>query len=118
MSGADIVNICGATKRQGDKSPCRRPAGAGTDHPGFGACKLHGGSTPNAGKHAAKERALWQQRMVDEIDPSLKVLIALRDGEDVAPRDRIKAASWLVEQARTVLEGTGGELVLRIKWPE
>lgn len=118
MSGAHIVNLCGATKRQGDKSPCRRPAGSGTDHPGFGSCKLHGGSLPGPSKHAAKLRAAWQQRILDEIDPSLSVLIALRDGGDVLPRDRIKAASWLVEQARTILEGTGGELLLRIRWPE
>lgn len=109
---------CGAKRTKHGGVPCRRPAGWGTDHVGFGSCKLHGGSAPGPSKHAHKERALWQQRMVDEIDPSLKVLIALRDGEDVAPRDRIKAASWLVEQARTILEGTGGELVLRIKWPE
>lgn len=35
---------CGAKTRAG--TPCRRPAGAGTDHPGSGRCKLHGGATP------------------------------------------------------------------------
>lgn len=117
MTERSVVTLCGATRRQGDKSPCKRPAGWGTSHVGFGTCKLHGGSTPDSTKHAAKLRAAWQQRMVDQIDPSLKVLIQLRDGEDVAPRDRIKAASWLVEQARTILEGTGGELKLTIRWP-
>ena len=111
------ARLCGATRTKHGGVPCRRPAGWGTDHVGFGSCKLHGGAAPGPSKHAAKERALWQQRMVDEIDPSLRVLIALRDGEDVAPRDRIRAASWLVEQARSVLEGTGGELNLTIKWP-
>jgi uncharacterized protein YjcR len=38
--------ICGARKRQGDRSPCRRPAGWGTSHPGSGQCKLHGGCAP------------------------------------------------------------------------
>lgn len=38
---------CGGTKRQGDGGPCTRPAGWGTDHAGFGRCKLHGGSTRN-----------------------------------------------------------------------
>lgn len=32
---------CGAKTRSG--SPCKRPAGHGTDHPGEGKCKLHGG---------------------------------------------------------------------------
>ena len=42
---------CGARKRQGEGN-CQRPAGWGTSHPGIGACKLHGGSTQNAAKHA------------------------------------------------------------------
>ena len=37
--------ICGAKKRNGPNKgePCRRPAGWGTNHPGTGRCKLHGG---------------------------------------------------------------------------
>jgi hypothetical protein len=40
--------VCGARKRQ-PKHPgerCARPAGWGTEHLGFGRCKLHGGATP------------------------------------------------------------------------
>lgn len=107
---------CGAEGRTG--APCKKPAGMGTDHLGFGYCKFHTGSTPGGVKAAEKERAAWQQFLLDEMNPSLKVVRQLRDGEDVAARDRIKAASWLVEQARTLVEGTGGEIVLRIKWPE
>src|SRR4051794_2422133 len=51
MTGA----LCGAQRRNGD--PCRRPAGWGTQHAGYGACKLHGGSTPNGHVHAAKLEA-------------------------------------------------------------
>jgi hypothetical protein len=47
--------LCGARTRSG--TPCRRPAGWATQHTGYGACKLHGGSTPNAGKAAAKLEA-------------------------------------------------------------
>lgn len=43
-SGHDSRRYCGARKRQGDGT-CKRPAGWGTDHPGEGQCKLHGGST-------------------------------------------------------------------------
>lgn len=35
---------CGARTRSG--SPCAKPSGWGTSHPGVGRCKLHGGSTP------------------------------------------------------------------------
>ena len=35
---------CGG-KKKSDGKPCTRPKGWGTKHPGFGACKLHGGST-------------------------------------------------------------------------
>jgi hypothetical protein len=43
---------CGANKRQGEGT-CARPAGWGTDHPGIGKCKLHGGGTQSH-KAAAK----------------------------------------------------------------
>jgi hypothetical protein len=45
--GRDTSQYCGAKRRQGEEGQtCRRPAGWGTDHPGIGPCKLHGGSTP------------------------------------------------------------------------
>lgn len=37
--------ICGRKKKQGP-GICEQKAGWGTDHPGKGACKLHGGATP------------------------------------------------------------------------
>jgi hypothetical protein len=42
---------CGAKSRQTGR-PCKLAAGHGTDHPGFGHCKFHSGST-----RAGKERA-------------------------------------------------------------
>ncbi|MBC8590621.1 phage terminase small subunit [Wansuia hejianensis] len=45
---------CGAKTRKG--TPCLRPAGWGTDHPGEGKCKLHGGkSTGPKDKNKLKE---------------------------------------------------------------
>lgn len=41
---------CGSKTTAGGQ--CRRPAGWGTAHAGIGACKLHGGSTPNHNRHA------------------------------------------------------------------
>lgn len=46
---------CGAKNRAG--KPCGHPAGYGTDHPGFGRCKHHTGSTTN-GRMAARRQRL------------------------------------------------------------
>jgi hypothetical protein len=47
---------CGAQKRQGPGS-CAKPAGWGTNHPGWGRCKLHGGSSPTGIRAAETARA-------------------------------------------------------------
>lgn len=49
---------CGARSRQGRR--CVQRAGWGTTHIGIGACKLHGGSTPN--HQIAAARRLTDQR--------------------------------------------------------
>ena len=52
--------LCGARLMTGDRDTgvtCKQVKGYGTDHPGYGACKRHGGTTPNGKKHAALERA-------------------------------------------------------------
>lgn len=46
---------CDAKTRAG--GPCKRPAGWGTDHVGYGKCKLHGGSHRNGRKAAQREQA-------------------------------------------------------------
>jgi hypothetical protein len=43
--------VCGAVRK--GKGLCRRPAGYGTDHPGVGRCKQHGGNSPAGIKAAA-----------------------------------------------------------------
>jgi hypothetical protein len=48
--------VCGARKRQGEGT-CQRPAGWGTEHAGYGLCKLHGGSTATKTIHAARLKA-------------------------------------------------------------
>jgi hypothetical protein len=47
--------LCGARKKRGGL--CGRPAGWGTEHVGYGSCKLHGGCTPGAVAAAAKAQA-------------------------------------------------------------
>lgn len=66
----DDSRYCGARTRSG--TDCKRPAGWGTSHVGVGACKLHGGATPNALKHAQKieaERAVVTFGLPREVDP-------------------------------------------------
>lgn len=86
MTGAGPVkrrDTCGAKKRDGSGDPCRRPAGWGTDHLGFGTCKLHGGSTPNAGRHAitleaARQVEVWGGRL--DVNPA-EALLELVQGK-------------------------------------
>jgi hypothetical protein len=56
--GARTGQLCGAQKRQ-SAGVCTRPAGWGTPHPGFGRCKLHGGSTRNQQASAAQEETRY-----------------------------------------------------------
>ena len=52
--------LCGARKRQ-PRYPgetCARPSGWGTEHPGYGRCKLHGGATPY--KHGRYSKVVRQ----------------------------------------------------------
>lgn len=61
---------CGAKGRNG--TPCKRPAGTGTDHVGIGYCKHHGGSTPTHIKAANKQKAeiaVATYGLPREIDP-------------------------------------------------
>jgi hypothetical protein len=70
--------------------------GWGTNHPGIGACKFHGGATPNAVKAAASEelRTLLGKPM--EINPldALLWCIKIRAGE----------VKWLSEQMAKLRE--------------
>ncbi|GAA0528664.1 hypothetical protein GCM10010172_06580 [Paractinoplanes ferrugineus] len=65
---------CGGKRRAAESNgaPCTRPAGWGTDHPGTGRCKLHGGATPShvaAGKKALALAAVNTFGLPREVDP-------------------------------------------------
>jgi hypothetical protein len=44
-------------KNYGKTAGCQRPAGSGTDHPGYGNCSWHAGNMPSSKVGAARERA-------------------------------------------------------------
>lgn len=51
--------FCSAARRNG-AGDCKRDAGAGTDHKGYGSCSWHGGSSPS-GRQSAAERRIEDQ---------------------------------------------------------
>lgn len=63
QSGGALHDLCGARLRQAEGT-CRKTAGWGTDHPGYGSCRLHGGSTSTQTTGAARQRAEAEARAV------------------------------------------------------
>lgn len=90
--------LCGATKRGGGK--CLQVAGWGTNHPGIGKCKIHGGSTPNHVKAAASQEYRQLLGKPAEINPleALIMCIRIRAGEVKWLSDRmalLDEKSWV-----------------------
>lgn len=65
-------NSCGAIRhpREGDTPGetyyCQMGRGYGTDHPGVGRCKWHGGNTPAQKVNVAKQKAKQQEEQAKE----------------------------------------------------
>lgn len=55
MSPTTAPNICAAKTRSGE--PCKRVAGWGTDHLGYGHCSYHLGTTRDGTRYAARLRS-------------------------------------------------------------
>ena len=64
-------DICGA-KAKSTGEPCRKPAGWGTDHPGEGRCKFHGGCNTgpkdNSGNKNAQKHGAYSKVIRDNLD--------------------------------------------------
>lgn len=60
--------LCGGRKHQGGGT-CTQPAGWGTDHPGFGRCKLHAGASPSGRAAALAEQALAELERLGAAEP-------------------------------------------------
>lgn len=72
---------CGSRLSKGKPGRCRRPAGWGTDHVGFGSCKLHGGSTQSGRKSAQIKIAkaeVERLKLPKDVDPHEALLDELR----------------------------------------
>jgi hypothetical protein len=66
---------CNAKKKDGNR--CQHAAGHGTDHPGLGRCKYHGGSLPNGHKAAVVERARLMGAPID-MNPVEAIIWSIR----------------------------------------
>lgn len=79
---------CGAKTRNGGE--CRNAAGHRTEHPGFGRCSKHGGSTPNHNLRAVQNQVAQDLARMD-VAPVTDPLAALAQlgGQVVAWRDRM-----------------------------
>lgn len=115
---------CGGKRKQGGGT-CRRPAGAGTDHPGYGACSLHTGSTPTGRKHAETLRTEAWARILEMTDPALSELRRLVDDAEAPPAVRLAAVRDILDRAglgaRQVHEVTGpggGPIPLEVRTAE
>ncbi len=104
--------LCGAFARSAGR-PCRKPAGWGTDHPGSGKCRLHGGagSGPPKGNSNSRKHGLSAERCkVTELRRELESRLAAAEAErdPLAPHDlaedlqsdirRLLARALMVEQ--------------------
>lgn len=69
--------ITGTSRRPGAKTEgiCEQLAGWGTDHPGWGRCKMHMGATPAVAKNAARQQLASIVRLADRRDVSPETVL-------------------------------------------
>ncbi|MFD0405608.1 hypothetical protein [Kitasatospora sp. NPDC127116] len=98
--------VCGAKTRQEQSAEnCGLPAGWGTDHPGVGRCKLHGGKTPGQQLKATRDnvereaRAVLAELDVEPVGDPLTALMQLAG----------QVVSWQTATA-TLVNGLGDRI--------
>lgn len=105
---------CGAHP-DSPKGPCRAPKGRGTDHPGYGRCKHHGGNTPNGRVSglramaddqmaAAAARVEFRRGISRHVDPAQALL------EEIARTAGV--VDWLGDQVERVVGERVDNLVM------
>jgi hypothetical protein len=89
--GADGTGrrYCGAKRTRGE-GRCTRPAGWGTDHPGYGSCKWHAGSTPNG-------------RVAARVEMARDSLERLGVAADAIPVNPVELLSDLIDQSAAIV---------------
>lgn len=103
MAGRQLVKArpgepaCGAVMERG--GTCPRPAGFGTDHPGTGCCKRHGGQYPSHLKTAGSNEL---KTLLEEPDADIDPATALLWCVSLAAQE----VRWVREQLAKVTEPT------------
>ncbi len=111
--------LCGAEKKRGGK--CGQPAGWGTQHPGAGTCKLHGGTAPAAQVKGLIELARRDSVMGPlSIEPQDAILECIRisAGEVAYASERIaelEVAQYVGEPRRTLVRKAGEDTVQEVR---
>lgn len=96
----DPGDKCNARKSSSD-GYCQHAAGWGTDHPGHGRCKYHGGNSPSGEKAVLKDLEDAAEHASTALQLKLKdIRRRLENGDDVDPQE-------LDRLARTVFDRTG-----------
>lgn len=113
--------FCGA-KRRGQDASCRRPSGWGTDHAGWGRCKLHGGSTPSGRSAAVTEQAQTTAQLFGvprEVDPLTGMLetyhqtLGILDAVEAMCMQLLPAeVVWGLTKEKKTAAGDGGDETL------
>jgi hypothetical protein len=95
-------------KRAGN---CTRPAGWGTTHPGFGRCKLHGGSAPSGRSAGARKQAEAElaRLSLPPVDDPLSALAAVT-AEVLAWKDQMAGLVNKLTSVRYEGDGMGEQL--------
>jgi hypothetical protein len=93
---------CNAHKTDGS-GYCGQPAGWGTDHAGYGRCKLHGGNTP------AQEKNLLDELSSGAEDAAVVLRLRLKHIREKVEAGDGDAVNWseVDRLARTVFDRTG-----------
>ena len=80
-------------------SYCQQPAGWGTDHPGTGRCKLHGGNHRAGPAHPRWKHGHYAESVASKLSPALRKAYqeGLEDPELVAGRADIQLANLYVQ---------------------
>lgn len=117
--------VCGAATRNPARHgrPCQRPAGWGTDHVGYGLCKLHGGSTRAHTLKAIKDE--MRDRMQDEMEVPLlvrqidrdtirRVALAVVDQLDLSVDQQARARELIHSEIQALSAPVKGKTARRI----
>jgi hypothetical protein len=104
-----VKERCGARSKQTGE-PCKLGAGSGTDHPGIGQCRFHGGSTPSGRTYAARVAgARMAENLPIEPHEALLANLAAWNGIVRFFSDEVTALESVVETHRKEKTVTSGE---------